>query len=105
MPRDIAINSDRRTEYDIRGDLRNATDLDFVTQQVFVGIYETVDMSVPTLQDDQIEQQRSAIETAVRRNQFTDQPISVRITDIDYEDESVQYSISTRRIDETITTE
>lgn len=102
MPRDIAINNDRRTEYDIRGDVRNVTDLDFVTQQVFVGIYETVDMSVPTLQDENIEQQRSAIETAIRRNQFTEQPITVNITNIDYENESVQYSISTRRIDETI---
>jgi len=105
MPRDVAINDDRRTEYNIRGDITNATGIDFVTQQVFVGIYESVDMSPPQLSDVEIEEQRGNIERAIRRNQFTEQPIAVTVENIDYEEQTIQYSLSTNRIDETITTE
>jgi len=105
MARDIAINDNRRTEYNIRGDLTNATGSDFLTQQVFVGIYESVDMSPPQLVDVEIEEQRGDIERAIRENQFTEQPITVTVENINYEDQIIQYSISTNRIDETISSE
>jgi len=105
MARDIAINSDRRTEYNIRGDLENATGTDFLTQQVFVGIYETVDMSPPQLIDVEIEEQRGDIEQAIVQNEFTEQPISVTVETVDYENQTIQYSLSTNRINETIVAE
>jgi len=105
MARDIAINDDRRTEYNIRGDVKNATDTDFLTQQVFVGIYETVDMSPPQLIDVEIEEQRGDIEQAIVQNEFTEQPISVTVETVDYENQTIQYSLSTNRINETIVAE
>lgn len=105
MARDIGVDNNFQTEYSIRGDVRNATGLSFVTQQVLVGIFESVDLSAPVLSDQEIEKQRGDIETAVRQNQFTEAPYRVSISNIDYEDETITYSISTQRIDETITTD
>jgi len=105
MARDVAINSNRRTEYNIRGDIANARGDDFLTDRIFIGINETVDMSPPELTDVQIEEQRGDIERAVVRNPFTEQPISVTVENIDYEEQSIQYSIETEQIETVVTTE
>lgn len=105
MARDIAINENRRTEYNIRGDIVNATGNDFLTDRIFVGIYETVDMSPPQLADVQIEEQRGDIESAVVQNPFTEKPISVTVESIDYENQRIKYGINTNRIEAVVTTE
>jgi len=104
MARDIAINENRRTEYNEGGDARNANDITFVINRVFIGIYEFVDMSPPQFTDTAIEEQRGKIETAVRRNSFTEPPIRVTVKNVDYDERFIKYSISTKRIDEIIST-
>jgi len=104
MARDIAITTDRETEYNERGDLRNATGEVFVYLRVFIAVNELVDMSPPSLNDTDIEEQRSNIEAVVRQSQFTEEPISVSVQDVDYDNQIVTYSITTNKISETIDT-
>jgi len=104
MARDIAINSERQTEYNERGDVRNSEGTEFITNRVFIAVNELVDLTPPTFNDTDIEEQRSNIESVVRRSQFTSQPIRVGVDDIDYDDQSITYSISTEQIDEIIST-
>jgi len=76
----------------------------FVTVRGRSAVNELVDLTPPTFNDTDIEEQRSNIESVVRRSQFTSQPIRVGVDDIDYDDQSITYSISTEQIDEIIST-
>jgi len=106
MARDFSINSDKQTEYNDAGDIRNATDTEFLANRIFISITETVDLSPPPYSDSAaIEEQRSNIESAVRRNQFTSRPISVSVVSTDPDDDAIAYSISTQQITELLTTD
>jgi len=105
MTRGIFFNTDRQTEYDERGDIRNVTEDEYIIQRIFVAINENVDMSPPTLEDSNIEEQRSRVAEVVSRSQFTREPISVTIRDVDYEDNQVSYTINTRRFEEVVSTQ
>lgn len=104
MARDIAYTVDGGTTYSDRGDITNSTNLSFVRDRMIIGIEETVDLSPPLLSDTEIEEQRGDIEAAIRRNQFTEEPIRVTVESVDYDESQIQYSIETSRLSDTIST-
>lgn len=97
MPEDIYYNENFRTEFDAVGDIRTHTGEDAVQQAIATSVIEYRRETPNGLTPTDLEERRSAIEDAVRGNTFTEPPVTVTITDVDYRENTVTYQVTTDR--------
>jgi len=76
MSEDIAIDENFQTSWDSSGDIETVRGDNELAQSFIISIVENVDLTT-TLVASAIEEQRGAIEQAVRNNPRSDDPIDV----------------------------
>lgn len=99
MPRDFRVNEDWLTEWNSVGDIGDVTGPAAIRQGIAITIKENVGLDAPTMEATAIEERRGTIERVVRQSDLTRNPVRVTVTDIDYEEKSVTYGISTARVE------
>lgn len=105
MSTDIKFDSQRSTSWDEVGDIKTVSGVAQIRQSVVISILEGVDLAAPSLSSTEIEEQRGAIQSAVRRNENTLDPITVDVAEIDHDEQKVVYRVRTRRVNLPIETE
>lgn len=103
MPVDIKLTEDFETQWDEVGDIDTISGTDYTIQCIVVGIVENVDLAPSSLSATDIEEHRGAIEQAVKDNHASSQPITVTVTDISDENQSVTYAVKTAEAEFTVT--
>jgi len=99
MPRDFRINEDWLTEWNSVGDIEDVRGTRAIRQGIAITIKENVGLDAPTMEATAIEERRGTIERVVRQSDLTRNPVQVTVMDIDYEEKSVTYAISTARVE------
>ena len=106
MATDIELNERLETTWDGSGDLTTVSGANELAQSFRISILENVDLSV-SLNPTDIEEQRAAIEQAVRDNPRSREPISVTAEQKTAEDETIylQYEVFTESVELQVTTQ
>jgi hypothetical protein len=104
MATDVELTEGLRTEWNEVGDLRTVTEKAGIKQSITISVLRLADRSTPALTNSEIEQQRSDIEDAVRADPLSEEPITVTVDEIDRDEQTITYAVSTRRVDVTVTT-
>jgi hypothetical protein len=103
MPEDIYFDENFTTENDGVGDIRTARGELFYEQTVTVSIVEDTPDTPVGFTPTALEDRRSAIERAVRDNQFTEPPITVSIDETNPTTQTVTFTVTTSRVSFSIT--
>jgi hypothetical protein len=102
MAEDIFINENRDTEWDEIGDIRTVTDdpndARQIRQSLAISVMEAVGLGAPTFSDNGIESYRGEIEDAIRSNPASEPPISVIVTNVNYDEQSITFEARTNRV-------
>lgn len=92
------LTEDLGTKWTKSGRLATVSGEEEIRQSITIGLLYDADLTAPALSEGAIEAQRGSIESAVRTNPKSQQPIRVVVNDVDYEDQTVSYEIRTRRV-------
>jgi hypothetical protein len=103
MPEDIYFDENFLTETDEVGDIRTVRDESFYEQTVTVSVVEDTPNTPVGFTPTALEDRRSAIESAVRDNQFTEPPITVTIAETNETTQTVTFEVTTSRVSLPIT--
>jgi hypothetical protein len=103
MPEDIYFDENFLTETDKVGDIRTVRDESFYEQTVTVSVVEDTPNTPVGFTPTALEDRRSAIESAVRDNQFTEPPITVTIAETNETTQTVTFEVTTSRVSLPIT--
>jgi len=98
MVEDIFISESKQTAYDAVGDWKTVRGRDAIAQAVTIAILETVDLSAPTFDAEEIESQRGSIERVVDTHPWTQSPVRVDVTERDTEKKRIEYRVVTPRV-------
>lgn len=98
MAIDVELTSDLGTQWTESGHLASVSGAEEIRQSLTLSILHMADLSAPAMNEAAIEEQRSNIQQAIEDNPRSQPPIRVRVEDIDYEGQSIDYRITTRRV-------
>lgn len=98
MPEDIYFNENFLTENDEVGDIRTVRGESFYEQTVTISVVEDTPNTPVGFTPTALEDRRSAIERAVRDNQFTEPPINVTIAETNPTTQTVTFTVTTSRV-------
>jgi hypothetical protein len=99
MARDFRVNEDWLTEWNSVGDIEDVRGPRAIRQGIAITIKENVGLDAPMMEATAIEQRRGTIERVVRQSALTRSPVRVRVDEIDYDNKTVVYAISTARVE------
>lgn len=95
---DVKLTEDQKTEWNGVGDATIIRNVNRLVQSISISALQGYQNVNASLTAQSVEEMRGGIEQRIRANQNTREPIEVVVDEIDWENSTVMFDISTARV-------